>query len=81
MYVKSTLKCTEIEWPDDIKLESIGVNISLSVNMSLQSSPTASPDFYDQLIALLKLCNHKKETVLIGGFNKNCNEKKNRKNL
>ncbi len=86
MYVKNSLKCSEIKWPSNITLECIGVNIHLSKEMSLTviciyRKPTAGLDFYDQLKALLAVCNHKKEILLFGDFNVNWDNKKDRKSL
>ena len=72
--------------PIDIDLECVMVNISLSDKMSfivicIYRKPTAKIEFYDQLKALLKSLNHKKEIILIGDFNVNWDNKKDRKNL
>lgn len=83
MYVKSTLKCKQIEWRSEFGLECVGVNISLSVEMSfilicMYRKPSAKLDFYDQLKQLLNHCNLK-----ISNFhaNINWNERKERKHL
>ena len=54
--------------------------MSLTV-ICIYCKPTASLDFYDQLKALLTLCNHKKEILLFGDFNVNWDHKKDRQNL
>jgi hypothetical protein len=73
MYVKNNLKSDQIEWPSNITLECIGVHISLSREMSLTvifiyRKPTANLDLYDQLKALLTLCNHKKRNPPLWRF-------------
>ena len=86
MYVKSKFKCSEMKIPSDITLECIGVDIHLSREMSLTAicvyrKPTAGPEFYDQLKALLATCNHKREILLFGDFNINWENKQDRKKL
>lgn len=86
MYVKSHLKCHLIECSTDVKLECVGVDISLSAEMSfivicIYRKPSAKVDFYEDLKTLLDSCNHKKEILLVGDFNINWNNKADRKNL
>ncbi len=86
LYVKNTLNCSQIELPTDNTLECVGVNISLSDKMSfivlcMYRKPSANADFYDQLKALLKMLNPKKEIILVGDLNVNWDNKKERKNL
>lgn len=85
MYVKSTLKCKMIEWPSEIALECVGVQISVSPMMSfvvvcIYRKPTAKIDFYEQC-KLLNHCDRTKEIILIGDFNINWTDKKGRKTL
>lgn len=86
LYIKSTLKCKQLELPEDIQLECVGVNISLSTAMSftlicIYRKPTAKLDFYDKLKCLLNHCDLHKEIIIVGDFNINWIEKKTRKNL
>lgn len=79
LYIKSTLKCNQIEWPSDVSLECVGVDISLSAEMSfilicMYRKPSAKLDFYDQLKQLLNHCDLKKEVIIMGDFNINWNE-------
>ncbi|MGL5624046.1 hypothetical protein [Cetobacterium sp.] len=58
LYVKDAIKCTEIIVPDEISIEFIGVNMSLSVEMSftvicLYRPPSAKVDFYNEFKTLL----------------------------
>lgn len=86
MYVKDTLKCNEIVWSDDIYLECVGVEITLSKEMTfvvicMYRKPSAKIDFYSDLKTLINLTNLKKELILMGDFNINWDNKKDRKNL
>jgi exonuclease III len=86
MYVRNTLKCTMIEWPSEIVLECVGVDISLSATMSfvivcIYRKPTAKNDFYEQLKLLLNHCDKTKEIILMGDFNINWNVKRERTTL
>ncbi len=86
LYVKSTLKCKQIEWPSEFGLECVGVNISLSAEMSfilicMYRKHSAKLDFYDQLKQILNHCNLKKEVIIMGDFNINWNERKERKKI
>lgn len=86
LYIRDTLKCNQTVWPSDINLECVGVNISLSNEMShtvicIYRKPSAKNYFYDHLKTLLKSCNHKREIILSGDFNINWDDKKDRKNL
>lgn len=83
--VKSALKCRQINWPEEIQLECVGVEISLSPTMSfvvicLYRKPSATIEFYEKL-KLLNYCDSNKEIIIIGDFNVNWNDKKARKNL
>lgn len=64
----------------------MGVEASLSKEMMftiicLYRHPKAKVDFYDQLKSLLKSRDSKNETLLIGDWNVNWDDKQNRKNL
>ena len=86
LYVKNHLKCRELVWPDGIELECVGIEISLSKEMSfnlicLYRHPTSKVIFYEQLYRLLKSCDTNKETIIFGDFNVNYDDEKCRKNL
>lgn len=86
LYVKSHLKCHQLELPTEIQLECIGVNITLSASMSfivicIYRKPTSKVDFYDQLKMLCNFCDHKTEFILVGDFNINWDKKEDRRNL
>lgn len=86
LYVKDAIKCTQIIVPDEISIEFIGVNMSLSVEMSftvicLYRPPSAKVDFYTELKTLLTHCDINKEVILLGDFNVNWDNKSDRKKL
>ena len=86
LYVKDTIQCKQIEWPAEVQIECVGLDITLSTEMSfilicLYRHPNAKADFYDQLKVLLNFCDLNKEIILIGDFNVNWDDKKGRKNL
>ena len=60
LYVKNTVKCKEILWPKDVRIEGVGVTITLSAEMSfvvlcLYRQPSAKIDFYDHKVDLKKI--------------------------
>lgn len=51
-YVKNTIACKQMIWPNDITIECVGIHITLSSEMSftvncLYRQPSAKVDFYD----------------------------------
>lgn len=85
-YVKEHLKCKEITWPAAINLECLGLNFILSPQRSiilirLYRPPSAPSTFYEEMQAVLKDCNWKKEVILLGDFNVDWLEKSTRKRL
>ena len=86
LYVRDTFTCREITLPANIAFDCVGVEITLSEEMSLTMiclyrQPTAKVDFYDQVKLLLNSCDSNKELIIIGDFNINWNDKQNRKSL
>lgn len=86
IYVRNSLKCAQIVWPDNVTLECVGVNIVLSKEMNfivicIYRKPSTNVEFFDQLKLLLDFCCPNKEIILIGDFNINWDSKKERKNL
>lgn len=86
IYMKDSIKCSRIEWSDDVKIECIGLNVSLSPQMSfiligLYRPPSSNSLFYEQLRSILKSCDSKKELILMGDFNINWENKPSRKKL
>lgn len=85
VYVKDCLKCKLIECPAEIDIECIGLNITISPEMSftlicLYQPPSSKNTFYDKLKTSLKCCDFKRETILLGDFNINWDDKSDRKN-
>jgi len=86
LYVRDVFNSKQIVWPEDIQLECVGVDVSLSSSMSftiicVYRKPSAKLDFYEKFEKLLKYCTLNKETIIIGDFNVNWNDKKARKHL
>ncbi len=86
VYVKNTITCNLIEWPQEIDMEYIGLNMSLSPQMSfivicLYRPPSTNNIFYEYLHNILKQCDGKKEIILMGDFNINWDKKSERKKL
>lgn len=86
IYMKDSLKCTQIIWPTEISIECVGVKVALSTEMSftilcLYRPPSAKVDFYDQLKALLSCCDFNYEVILMGDLNVNWDSKSDRKKL
>ena len=72
--------------PAHVMSECVAVEISLSHEMSftiicMYRSPSAKVDFYDHLKTVLNLCNSNKEIILLGDFNVNWDDKKDRTNM
>ena len=85
-YIKEHLNCSQIEWSSEIKLECIGLKLSLSSQMShtlicVFRPPSSKCEFYDQLNSMLKESDFDKEVVLMGDFNVNWEDKSGRKSL
>lgn len=85
-YVRNTLTCRQLEWPSDVNFDCVGVEVTLSRQMSfilicLYRHPSAKVEFYDQLKRVLNSCNHNKEVIIIGDLNINWDDKQGRKNL
>lgn len=83
LYMKDSLKCTQIIWPNEISVECVGVKVSLSAEMSftvlcLYRPPSAKVDFYDQFKALLNSCDFNNELILMGDLNVNWDNKSDR---
>lgn len=86
IYIKETIRCSLIAWSHVTDIECIGLNISLSPEMSfivvcLYRPPSANSLFYEQLYRILKECDSKKELILMGDFNINWENKSDRKKL
>ncbi len=86
VYVKNTITCNLIEWSQEIDMEYIGLNMSLSPQMSfivicLYRPPSTNNIFYEHLHNILKQCDGKKELILMGDFNINWDKKTERKKL
>ncbi len=86
VYLKNCLKCKLIEWPAEIDIECIGLNITISPEMSftlicLHRPPSSKNTFYDQLKTVLKYSDFKRGTILLGDFNINWDNKLDRKKL
>ncbi|XP_049426565.1 uncharacterized protein LOC125885132 [Epinephelus fuscoguttatus] len=86
LYVKNTLTCREIVWSTAFNFDCVGVEITLSKEMSfslicIYRQPTAKVDFYDQLKLLLNSCDSNREKIIVGDFNINWDDKQSRKNL
>ena len=86
VYVKNTITCNLIEWSQEIDMECIGLNMSLSPQMSftvicLYRPPSSNSLFYEHLHNILKQCDVKKELILMGDFNINWGKKTERKKL
>lgn len=86
VYVRDTIKCSQLNQPSEVSIEHVSVRISLSAEMSfvlvcLYRPPSAKSDFYVQLKALLKHHADHAETIIIGDYNINWDVKKDRKNL
>lgn len=85
-YVKNHLHCTQLSWSLENELECIGLKITLSPQMSftiigMYRPPNTKNTFYDQLHTILTECDLDKETILMGDFNINWENKRARKNL
>lgn len=84
LYVKNTLECRQIIWPDDVQTECVGVEITLSAGMSftlIYLYCHHKVDFFDQLKSILTACDFNKEVILVGDINVHWDNKKLRKNL
>lgn len=84
LYVKNTLECRQIIWPDDVKTECVGVEITLSAGMSftlIYLYCHHKVDFFDQLKSILTACDFNKEVILVGDINVHWDNEKLRKNL
>ncbi len=86
LYVKNTLDCEQIKWPNEIQAECVRVNITLSTEMSftllyLYRHPSAQVEYYEQLKTILNTCNLNKEVIIMGDLNVNGDDKKGRENL
>ena len=84
MYIKDTLTCREIVVPRDINFECVGVEVSLSQEMSftiicVYRHPEAKIDFYDQFKSLLKSRDPKNEHIYLGDWNVNWDDNQSRK--
>ncbi len=84
LYIKNTLQCRQIEWPEEVQLECVGVEVTLSSEMSfilicLYRHPTAKVDFYTQLKSIFNVCDFNKEVIVFGDINVNWDDKKGRK--
>lgn len=84
-YVKDSIHCTQIHFSDN-ELECIGLNITLSPQMSFTLLGLYRPSdskaiFFDQLNTILRECNFDKEVLLMGDFNINWEDKRGRKAL
>lgn len=85
-YIREHLKCKQVEWSSPNNLEGIGLNMSNSPQMSITligiyRLPSTSSVFDEELEAILKELNWKKEIILLGDFNVNWFDKTNRKKL
>jgi len=86
IYAKDTFNCSEILVTDENDLEFIGLNVSLSPQMSfilvvIYRPPSTNVDFYEKLDNLLKQFNPAKELIILGDLNVNWEVKQIRKNL
>ena len=86
VYIKSTLECHKIQWSNCTTLECLGLNISLSPQMSfvlvvIYRPPSADNGFYENFEKLLKESNLNKEILIMGDFNINWEDKPCRKKL
>jgi len=85
VYLKNTIHCTQIQL-SNVNLECIGLTITLSSQMSfvmflLYRPPSSTNAFYDEFKRLLKEYNSKQEVLLLGDFNINWDDKRNRNSL
>lgn len=86
LYVKNTLTSKQLEGPENIKFDSVGVEINFSNEMSfilncMYRHPTTKVVFFDQLKSLLNSSDSNKETIILSDLNANWDDKKGRKNL
>lgn len=84
--VKSHLKCELISWPQEVNIECIGLNVTLSSSMSftvicMYRPPSAKDIFYNQLETVLNCCNAQREIILMGDLNVNWDSKPERRKL
>lgn len=86
LYVKNSINCKQISLPCETAIECVGVNITLPVEIRnpesfivicLYRQPSAKVYFYDQF----KDCNFNKDVLILGDFNVNWDNKRDRKNL
>lgn len=76
IYAKDTFNCNEIHVTDENDLEFIGLNVTLSPQMSyilvvIYRPPSSNADFYEKLDILLKQLNPAKELIILGDLNVN----------
>ncbi len=86
VYIKSTLQCHKIQWSNCNLLECLGLNVSLSPQMSfalvvIYRPPSADNSFYENFEKLLKESNLDKEIIIMGDFNINWEDNPSRKKL
>ncbi len=80
VYIKSTLQCLKMQWSNCNLLECLGLNVSLSPQMSfvlvvICRPPSADNSFYENFEKLLKESNLGKEIIIMGDFNINWEDK------
>ncbi len=77
VYIKSTLHCLKIQWSNCNIFECLGLNVSLSPQISfvlvvIYRPPSADNSFYENFEKLLKESNLDKSIIIImGDFNIN----------
>ena len=86
IYIKEHFNCNQICWPFNDDIEGLGLNITLSPEMSFElivvyRPPSSNNDFYATLKKRLKIFDPKTEVILLGDLNCNWLDKTNRRDL
>ena len=86
IYIRNSIKCTEMVLDYDVKIEYLCLNVCLSPRMHfrimlLYNPPACDSSFYDNLDKLLKTIAHKSEVLIFGDFNIDWLDKSKRKKL
>ncbi len=87
IYIKESFKSTEIPLPENVSMESLCINVSLSPHMEfnivvLYNPPSGcSVTFYDNIEELFKCFKRNCEVLVFGDFNINWLDKHCRKKL
>lgn len=88
IYIKEHIRCKQIEWSCDNELECIGLNVTLSPQMSftligMYRPPSTKSVFFYQFNNMLRECHFRTSFILkkMGDFDINYEDKSRRKIL